>query len=433
MIFVTRFNLKNKAIKKWLRGLVHISLVGLLVSIMACADEPIEQVYPMGSQYVLVYQGGIRLKAGTFGSSRLSYTVGPIAVSEPTRMLWIAGHAHHFSVGSFELPEPVYSFKLKKLPIAMNTQPFVKIKPDVKLQGKPSRITGLQLIDKRLWVNVAEYYDASGKNANTTVVFDDAWDLQGSPRYGFFEINGRAHSSGWMTPIPPEKVSILGGEYVTGYASNIPINSRLSIGPTLFVWNPSQFDLLGSNQKIPATALINYSLSYPLHNDGYNKSGGNDLWTELSQAHIGFIPPGSQDYLVIGTSSGHESGIGYKIKQDNGRVCGGPCAYDHDDAYNYFWRYDLKDTAAVREGTASPSSLVPVEYGVLPVFNGRVRGAPLIIGAAFSQESSRLYLLFGSADGTQSEWERQPILLVYSIKKRTEEHQSSVNSDFGER
>ncbi|WP_200238473.1 hypothetical protein [Lamprobacter modestohalophilus] len=402
--------------------MVLLLFFGQLGYIGACADEKIEKVYPMGRKYELVYEGGIRLEAGTFGSSRIAYSVGPIAVSEQSRTLWIAGHAHHFSVGAFELPEPVYSFQHNKLPIAKNTQPFVKINPDVKLQGKPGRITGLQVIGKKLWVNVAEYYDASGKNTNTTVVFDDAWDLQDSFQYGFFELKGRAHASGWMTPIPAEQVRDLGGEYVTGYASNIPINSRLSIGPTLFVWNPSEFDLTSNGVQIPATALINYSLSNPLHEDAYNKNGQNVLWTELSQAHIGFIPPGSQDYLVIGTSSGHESGIGYKIKQDDGRVCGGPCAYAHDDAYNYFWRYDLTDIAAVRAGTASPSSLRPVEYGILPVYNGRVRGAPLLIGAAFSPETSHLYLLFGSVDGTQSEWERQPALLIYSIQSLTDDH-----------
>ncbi|MEA1050972.1 hypothetical protein U5801_14305 [Lamprobacter modestohalophilus] len=400
--------------------------VGLLSFNGACTEEHVKYVFPMGRHYDLVYQGGIRLEAGTFGTSRLGYTVGPIAVNEQTSMLWIAGHAQHYSVGAFKLPDPVNSFEVQKLPIAKNSQPFVKIKPNVKLKGNPGRITGLQVIGKRLWVSVAEYYDANGDNKNTTVVFDDAWNLQGSPQYGYFELEGRAHASGWMTRIPATQVKDFGGEYVAGYASNIPINSRHSIGPSLFVWNPSEFDLKSNGEQIPATAFINYSLSDPLHEDGYNKSGKNDLWTELSRAHIGFIPPGSQDYLVIGTSSGHESGIGYKIKQDNGNLCGGPCAHDHDDVYNYFWRYDLNDINALRAGTVRPSSLRPAEYDVLPVFNGRVRGTPLLIGAAFIPETSRLYLLFSSVDGTQSKWERQPVLLVYLLRPLSNEHQLSV-------
>ncbi|MEA1050979.1 hypothetical protein U5801_14340 [Lamprobacter modestohalophilus] len=382
-------------------------------------DAAVDYVYPVGDKYKLVFKGGIRLEAGTFGSSRVAYTVGAITVDEASQTIWIAGHAHHFSVGAFELPQPVQSFDIGVLPIAPNSQPFVKIEPPVMLEGDPGRVTGMQVIDDRLHINVTEYYDANCNNKNTTVVFDDALNIGRSEQAGYFQMAGRRHAAGWMQPLSDAWEANLGGPYLTGYASNIPINSCLSIGPSLFIWEPASVSTLDYGGLIETTPLIDYSLRLPLSEDPYNESGINTLWTELSKAYLGFVPQGSSDYLVIGTSGGHFSGIGYKITQDNGNRCGGPCAREHDDYYNYFWRYDLNDVAAARSDSRLPGELRPVDYGLMPVFDGQNRGSPLIIGAAYVPESSNLYLLFGSVDTTQSHFERQPLLLVYSVERQS--------------
>lgn len=382
----------------------------------SCAEEAPKSIFPLGDRYRLVFEGGIRLEKGTFGSSRAAYNAGPLTVSEGDDLVWIAGHAHHRSVGAFELPDPVSSFNMRDYPIARNKQPFVRVAPPKKMAGKPNRVIGMQLVEGRLFVNTAEYYDANTDNLNTTVVINDPMNLQSSGQFGYYTMQGRTHAAGWMSPIPQDLQEKLGGPYLAGYASNIPINSRHSHGPSLFIWDPSAMSLNpDAPTDIVTTPLINYSLGNPLHEDRKNESRENRLWTELSKAHLGFVPPGSNDYIVIGSSGGHYGGIGYKITQDNGKTCPGSCAAESRDYYNYFWRYDLKDTAAVQDGSMSPHEIKPRAYGELPVFSGKESQTSLITGAAFNPASGRLYLLVSGVDDTQSKFEAQPLLLVYSL------------------
>ena len=70
------------------------------------------------------------------------------------------------------------------------------------------------------------------------------------------------------------------------------------------------------------------------------------LWNFLSKARFGFIAPGTSTFVVLGETGGTRSGIGYKITQDNGNLCGGYCAYDHDDDDNAFWLFDVNDILA---------------------------------------------------------------------------------------
>jgi len=51
---------------------------------------------------------------------------------------------------------------------------------------------------------------------------------------------------------------------------------------------------------------------------------------------------------------GNESGIGYKIVQDNGRRTGGYSSFAVKDNYHYYWLWDVNDLARVRAGNAPP-------------------------------------------------------------------------------
>jgi hypothetical protein len=403
---------------------VATSLVWLLI-LFGCCDENSELgaanttdiviEHPVGNRYSLVYEGGFRFQKGSFGQGGVSYGGGAFAVDERNSRIWINGRVKHFSIGAYELPAPVSALDVADLPIAKNVQPFVQLSPlVVSRPGRaPDRITGMSLLDGRLLVNATIYYDASATNKDTTMLIESPADLSDSRQLGYFQMDGSAHSAGWVTAIPANARESLGGDVIAGYASNIPVDSRHSIGPSLFVWNSA--DIVEGSIRIPATPLIDYSLANRLHDDGYNKTGENSLWTVVSKAFIGFIPPGSSDYLVIGTSGGHESKLGYKIEQDNGRRCGGPCAYAHKDYYNYFWRYTLDDALRVRAGVLAPHDPRPVEYGQLGVSSNELRPGYLMSAAAFSPTSGRLYLLFGNADGLQSKYETLPVMLVYSL------------------
>lgn len=357
------------------------------------------------NKYNFSYVGGVRVIDGKFGSSRIGHTKGTFAVADDGKSFWVTGHWGHFSIARYSLKELSNGTSIDKLPVARNLDPFVKICPDVSNENKPNIVTGIEYVDSKLFVNVAKAYDAAGKNQSTTMVFDEPLNLSRSNQYCYFSMEGKAHSAGWMSKIPSQYQDAFGAMYLTGYASNIPINSRLSIGPTLFTWFPYFISPpKAMNETLSTTKLIDYSLAEPLMEDRYNKSGSNALWTELSQAYYGQVMPQTGEYLIFGISGGHHSKIGYKITQNNGAVCPGPCAFDHKDYYNFFWFYNPLNSYDKRK---------PTSWGKFNLLKGDGEYAHLIGGADYS--GGKMYFLVRNADTIQSKYEKMPVILVYNV------------------
>ena len=351
----------------------------------------------------------------TKGTSRIAYTSGTIAIADSGRTLYVSGHKEHFSIGGFSLEGAINSSKeiaLEELNIAPLTLPFTKINPLFKPRSSADIVTGMEVIDDQLIIITDRYYDASHSNKENIVIFKNRFSLSSSKQYGFYQLKGSSRAAGWVSKIPSPLSSKLDAIYLTGSASNLPINSRSSIGPSMYTWFP--FFIPGAIEQggvVDTTAIMSYSLESPLHNDLYNKSGKNQIWTELSKAVYGFISPDQKWYIVIGSSGGHRSGIGYKITQDNGRLCGGPCAKNHSDYDNYYWMYSMEDIIENYKTPITPP-IQPRHYGkiVLSPFN-----AP-IIGADFDEASNHLYLLLDAIDKTQSNFEKLPIVTVYQLE-----------------
>lgn len=357
------------------------------------------------NKYNFSYIGGIRVKDGQFGSSRIGHTKGTFAVADDGQSFWITGHWGHYSIARFSLKGLSNGSSIDELAIADNLEPFVKVCPDVTNENQPNIITGIEYVDSNLFVNVAKAYDAAGKNLSTTMVFDEPFSLSESNQYCYFSLEGKAHSAGWMSKIPSQYHDAFSAMYLAGYASNIPINSRLSIGPTLFTWFPYFISPpKAMNQMLSTTKLIDYSLAEPLMEDRYNKSGSNNLWTELSQAYYGQVMPQTGEYVIFGISGGHHSEIGYKIKQNNGAVCPGPCAFDHKDYYNFFWVYDPLNSVDKKK---------PTSWGKFNLLKGGGEYAHLIGGADYS--AGKMYFLVRNADTMQSQYEKMPAILVYNV------------------
>ncbi len=373
-------------------------------------DKPIE----IGSHHTLSPIAAYRFEKKRAGSSTVSYTTGAIAVSEDDSSIYIAGHARDFSIGSFTLPASKQLGDISSLPILELEQPFVAIAPH-KARNSADRIVGIETLGEQLLVSTNEYYDANANNKENLVVFANRRDLKSGEQYGFYSFSGRSHAAGWMGKLPDKLASVFGDTHYAGASSNLPINSRLSIGPSLFTWFPYFLDSKENNAKdIVTIPIIDYSLAKPLHNDNYNKTGTNSLWTELSSAVYGFFTPDHSYYLTIGYSGGLKSGIGYKITQDNGKLCGGPCAYNHDDYYNFFWSYSVQTLIDSKNNKIKPHEVKPIEHGQLEIFNHR----HLIIGADFNPGSNRLYILIGGADTSQGRFSKLPILMVYKLNSR---------------
>ncbi|WP_157972857.1 T9SS type A sorting domain-containing protein [Aureibaculum luteum] len=372
---------------------------------------------PLFSMDNLDYQGAFRIDAGTYGASNMNFAQGPLAYNSENNSIFIVGHSHHQAIAEFKIPSLVNSTVIADLntveqPIQIFKQ-FLNATPDGNPEGI-DRIGGLYPIlyngKQKLIVNAYEYYDAPGDNKFSTLLIDNANNLENSTAKGYLKFEGGSgHTSGWISPIPENLKSIFGGTHITGQSSGIPIISRTSVGPSAFVFNMD--NLLNTANTINTTKLLDFSLTNPLHSDLSNSSLANDIWTHLSRAVYGFIVPGTRTYVTIGKSGGHQTGVCYKCTQTNGNLCGGYCTPDSNDNYNYYWLWDLNDLLDVKNGQRLPYDVQPYAYGK---FNTPFQSsAHSINGGSFDPITGNLYLSIENADNEQGTYANPPIIVVY--------------------
>jgi hypothetical protein len=407
------------------RSFTTISQTALIIMILlgqsakSNTSLPTQKLLPDDSKFNFEYLGAFRFSTEMYGKSRMAYANGTFTISPDGKTVFVAGHQQLQSIGEFLLPELRKSDEATDLLIAPNLQPFQSfLNNDWKLKNpqKLDRITGMEVIEGELFVNAVEYYDAPGNNKHTTFIVREANNLAKSKVDGFFSMKGYAHSAGWITKLPQKWREIFSATYLNGYAGNYAINSRLSMGPSAFVSNIDIFAGVDESKgMIPTRTLMNFSIKHPMLHDLYNKSGNNKIWTEVSNAYYGFILPNNDSYLVIGNSGGHESKIGYKAKQINGHECGGPCAFDPKDYYNFYWIFDANDFVAVQEGKKKAYELLPAMYGKLQLPFAPKNKTKNIIGADFEHKNGILYIMLEDVDNSQSEFEKAPAMLAYKL------------------
>lgn len=385
-----------------------VVIVCLLIEVEVSATSFFhEKIQIADNNFELI--GSFRISFKTYGSSRVAYSTGAFAISPDDKTYFISGNRNTQGIAEFIVPELTMCKKIEMCPISYPKQGFVSIINQLTNNGNLNYITGLELIEGELFVNALEYYDADASAADTTLIIRTASKLNNSKVDGFFQMSGRNHAAGWMSKLPLELSQRLDASYLTGYASNVPINSRLSQGPSLFIGYLDNFAGIRENKGlIPMRPIMDFDLTSPMVQDNYNKTGQNKTWTIVSNAVYGFVLPDSDQYLVLGNSGGHHSKIGYKIEQDNGNRCFGPCAYRATDYYNYFWQFDID---ALIKGTDNQK---PSKHSKMMLIDKK-QFFPLI-GADYNTESKRLYLLFAGVDKSQTKWETLPVMAVYQLK-----------------
>ncbi|CAH8285703.1 putative secreted protein (Por secretion system target) [Mariniflexile fucanivorans] len=424
------------------------SLLFTISSVQICLAQATE--LPLLQINKLKYEGAFTIPGNEYGDSNANYASGTLAFNSANNSLFLAGFNLHGAVAEFSIPILVNSTNLNDLnsaSILQNFRSILNATPDSNPQNI-DRISGLYLFNNKLIVNALEYYDAAANNSHTTLIVDNASAIETSAITGYFSLNGEAHASGWISEIPTEWQTLLGGSHITGNSSKYPINSRLAMGISAFSFNVT--DLINaSTTNISTTTLLNFDLSNPLYadfNTYYNANynvlelngttfsghtsadadivvGTNNLWTEQSQASYGFIVPNTRTYITIGSSSGHNSGIGYKAKQNNGNVCGGPCAYDAEDNYNYYWLWDVNDLLAVKNGTSEAYSVRPYAYGEfsVPFQYDAYSSTPEhheIVGGTYDADSNLLYLSIYDGASTGA-YDVIPVIVAYSIDQES--------------
>ncbi len=400
----------------------HLCLPVLLTSLLSVSTAPAVPLSQLPLLHLsdMEYKGAFRLPASTYGGSSLNYSEGPLEYNSVNNSIFIAGHAHHQNIAEFRVPKIIKSKVLNKLHMASAPiQEFISVL-DRATSGNPQsldRIGGMEFINnangQQLIINAYEYYDAPGDNSQTTLIARDSNNLATTTMDGYHTFQGGAgHTSGWISPIPQLWRPALGGSYITGQSSGIPIISRTSVGPSAFSF--SEAALTGTSavpNPIPTTKLLDYSLAKPLHTDLSNTTLTNNIWTHLSRAVYGFIVPGTRTYLTIGQSGGHNSGVCYKCTQNDGNLCGGYCANDADDYYHFYWLYDVNDLVAVKNGTKKSYNVRPYEYGEFPTpFDTNDFG-----GGTFDPASNTLYLTVQKADRLQGTYSNPPVVVTFSF------------------
>jgi hypothetical protein len=320
-------------------------------------------------------------------------------------------------VAEFAIPLPGMGTEVGGLPVVeAPIQPFVALL-GASPNGNPEgidRVTGMLLLEGQLIVNAESLYDGNGGNNDTSLLVRDAGNLSGVVD-GYFEIAGRAHSGGYMAAIPGEWQQALGGEYLTGWSSVHSIISRYSVGPTLWVFDPHDMTNAptGAQDPVAATPFMNfgYGDGQFLADDALQLQQGSAsaTWNHLSRGVYGFIVPGTRTFAVFGSSGGVDSGIGYKITQDDGNLCGGYCSYAAADNYSYYWLFDLDDIVAA----AAVADSRPYAYGRWSVPFGDDPGHS-IIGGTFDPVERVLYVALSNA-GQVSTYDRPPLILTYRL------------------
>jgi hypothetical protein len=363
--------------------------------------------------YSLRYLGGFRLLIhsrdadGPYGFGGVQRSTGPIYVDGET--LYVASHPGNYAVGTFPVLDPVMG-GYADMPISRPSANWQTIKDG----GWPFQvyITGIAKIGGEIVVNTSQFYD--GDNS-----FRDAQTVLGTGIH--YSVTGNAEASGWMNPIPSEWQESFGGDWLMGHASNMPINGRQSLGPSLFAWNGADkgadivsqeflgygdmANPLGSFGRDPANvtegpgreALQDAPIGFP--------GRANLLWNEQSRARIGFIR--DNFYIVLGSQGGVDHGIGYKDEDENGRRGGGYGTYISTDNGPWFWVYDLNEILSAE----NPHEPRPIEYGPLALNHG-------IAGAAVSGDRLYIHYQHGNtdpADRIQNRYEPEPIILVYEV------------------
>ncbi len=366
----------------------------------------------------LVYQGAFRISSGDFGGSSVNYAVGTLAYNPDNHSIFIAGHAQQNRIAEFSIPELLMKTNVSDLNISTDALQDFRNILGAGTTGNPdgiNRITGMYYKNGQLIVNAEQWYDAPGNNRDTTLVVRDAANLAASEIAGYYELQGRAQAAGYISEVPVEWQDKIGSSHITGWSNVYSIVSRYSVGPSLFSFNVN--DLLDSTQPFSESVSTTPIMNFPFSGGEYLAPGAQQtstgptasaVWNTLSRGRYGFIVPNSKTF-VVGSSAGIVGGIGYKIIQDNGNLCGGSCPAIASERYNYYWFFDVDEIL----DASRVSEPRPYAYGKWPLpFDNN--GQHSIIGATFDGANKLLYIALGGA-GQVGKYDRPPLILGYKI------------------
>jgi hypothetical protein len=381
-------------------------------------SEPNNINLPLGLQATLdiEYLGAFRVLAG--GESTSDYAVGRLGYNPDNNSIFMAGHAHHNAIAEFAVPSELsFEERPADIPEATVLQKYVQILNKKEIGNTTDKIAGILYYEQNLLISSEIWYDGGASNADNLQVFSSAMDISSSPFKGMLQVDGKARAAGYMFKVPTELRERIGSEYITGWATNNAIVSRYSHGPSLYRFNPSQ--AIDAVLSVDRTIDTDPLMFFPYSDDKQLVQGSDlytldisPIWGPVTQAQYGFIIPGTTYFLAIGRHTGLHSGIGYKITQNNGKVCAGPCSYNSNDVYNYFWIFDVNEMLSAEH----PWTVQPISYGKWshPYDNNGTRE---VIGGTFDDQNNILYLTISGAAQIGA-YDTPPLIIGYKVKAK---------------
>ena len=418
-------------------------------------------ILPLLSIESMKYQGAFTFEP----SSSFTTTDGKMTLNTTTRnSLFVQGKWINVTIGEYSIPSLVNSNFIPDLNKGVRKQDFVTIldRTNTPNTFKLDRIGGMQHIDGELLVHMYKFYASKPPYTDTSVVFRDAANLDISNLDGFFRFSGASQEVLWISPIPPDYTAILGGNYISGAATNNSFSVNInfgSAGPSAWVMNSS--DIIGtslSSADVATTPVLNFGSNHIMaktssgwmninnwrphvqynyngcctlpenrtkpkdFHDNYDIDlvGDNDLWTDVAGVAYGFIVPGTKTYAAFGYQAGHLRGAGYKIQRKNGKSCGGPCAYDKDEE-NYYWFFNVDDLIDVKNGIKKSYEVIPYAYGKFTTpfdtyldKNG-VTKKGIIKGGTYDTESKILYLNVPNINNYDTKYSPTAVVMAFKI------------------
>lgn len=361
---------------------------------------------------VLNYQGAFKIPKGTIGASTASFSYGALAFNPDNNSIFLAGHNLQGSVAEFPIPALVNSVNLADLNTASSAlQTFSNVidKATNDDYGEGNVISGLHYNSGKLLVDIYSFYDQSPYSSTNTLILEDADNLASTAVNGYFQMDGRSYASGWISPIPSNLQSDLGGTHITGWTGSTAraIIHNSNIGPGAFSFNADS-DLLNSSTitDIATNELMLNTWGDLVADDSALYSAGQ-VWTHASECSYGIIIPGTDTYLCMGMSGGHAGGMSYGVPPYGGNQ--GHYTNIESDKSAYYWAFDVNDLIAVKAGTKDSGSVIPYAHGVLPVpFQGG--GVKRVSGGTFDEATGTMYLtIFQAGD----EW--TPVIVAYKF------------------
>jgi len=366
---------------------------------------------PLLHQSDVQYVGAFRVPNYYNNVDQMSFGGNALAYDSANNSLFITGM--NDGLADISIPQTIVnSSNLDALTTDSILQPWKDVVDGIphKLSGASdgSSIGGLMVYNGELIGTEFAYYSGAEAQVLSHFVLNSL-DLSTATVQGLYQVgSGGRVLAGYMTPIPSEWQSALGGFTALTGLSDQPIVDTESSGPAAFGFNPQSLISSGTSTDTP---YLDYPASNPL---GAYQGPANPLQAGTTSVTGDVFVPGTSSILFYGVTGTSYEGYGDADPWgDNGpTVNGGKGPQSLNGQYAFqVWAYNANDLAAVRQGSLQPDQVMPYDVWnfSLPIPGNYNPG-----GVTFDPSTGRVYVVAMNAD-TEADSSSLPLVEVFQV------------------